>query len=133
MLVTADKLICNILQCFPSHECWLTRKKTFIQQLCLDIRYCPQNLPCVMTNRDGWWEWVKGIHAISTTGRRWWWWWYIIVKKNCVSHNCCYICIYISQTKCINFNINTKFSDMLISLESLYCFSQSTRIKSSLH
>ena len=48
--------------------------RTYIQQLCEDMGYSPEDLPEVMNDREKWRERVKDIHASGTT-QRWWWLW----------------------------------------------------------
>ena len=68
---------------------------TYIHQLWANIGFCLGALPGVMTDRDGWQDRVKGIHAISMT-----WSWYHIYMCVCIykyiyACMCVYIYIYI--------------------------------------
>ena len=69
-----DELIRDVLLWTPSHgqakAGWPAR--TYIQQLCVNTRCSPDDLPEAMDNRDGWRERVK---YILTDGATWWWWW----------------------------------------------------------
>ena len=47
--------------------------KTYLQQLCEDTGYSPEDLPEAMNDREEWWERVRDIHA---SGMTWWWWWW---------------------------------------------------------
>ena len=44
--------------------------RTYIQQLCEDTGFCPEDLPEAMNDREKWRERVRDIRATSTT---WWW------------------------------------------------------------
>ena len=46
--------------------------RTYIQQLCEDTGYNPEDLPEAMSDREKWRERARDIRASSTT---WWWWW----------------------------------------------------------
>ena len=45
--------------------------RTYIQQLCEDTGYSPEDLPEAMNDREKWRERVRHISAGDTT---WWWW-----------------------------------------------------------
>ena len=47
--------------------------RTYIQPLCEDTGFSPEDLPEVMNDRENWRERVRDIRASGTT---WWWWWY---------------------------------------------------------
>ena len=47
--------------------------RTYIQQVCEDTGYSPEDLPEAMNDMEKWRERVRNIHACSTT---WWWWWW---------------------------------------------------------
>ena len=49
--------------------------RTFIQQLCDDTGYNPEDLPAAMNNRETWRERVRDIRASRTT---WWFWFYFL-------------------------------------------------------
>ena len=70
-----DKLISDVLQWNPSHCQGKTVRpaRTYIQQLCEDTGYSPEDQAEAMKDREEWWERVKDIHAGGTT--RWWWGW----------------------------------------------------------
>ena len=53
--------------------------RTYIQQLCEDTGYNPEDLPEAMNDREKWRERVRDIRAGSTT---WWWLWGYIYKTN---------------------------------------------------
>ena len=68
-----DELISDILLWTPTYgqakagqPAW-----TYIQQLCQDTGYSPEDLPEAMNDREKWRERVRDIRASSTT---WWWW-----------------------------------------------------------
>ena len=48
--------------------------RTYIQLLCDDTGYNPEDLPEAVNDRETWRERVRDIRAGRTT---WWWWWYI--------------------------------------------------------
>ena len=64
-------LISDVLWWTPSHgqakACWPAW--TYIQQLCVDTEYSPEDLPEAMNNREGWRERVRDIRADGMT--RW--------------------------------------------------------------
>ena len=66
-----DELISDVLLWTPSHGWAKTgwSARTYIQQLCADMRYSPEDLPEAMDDREGWRERVRDIHADSAT---WW-------------------------------------------------------------
>ena len=49
--------------------------RTYIQQLCGDTGFGPEDLPEAMNDRDKWRERVRDIRARGTTG----WWWYFFL------------------------------------------------------
>ena len=49
--------------------------RTKIHQLCLNTGCHLENLPRVMTKKDGWQERIKGICTVDTSWWWWWWWW----------------------------------------------------------
>ena len=72
-----DELISDVLLWTPSHE-WAKAEwpaRTYIQQLCANMGWSPEDLPEVMDDREGWWERVRNICADGAT---WWWWWLYI-------------------------------------------------------
>ena len=58
-----DELISNILLWTPSHECAKARRpaRTYIQQLCANTGYSPEDLLGAMNDRDGWQERVRDM------------------------------------------------------------------------
>ena len=72
-----DELINDVLLWTPTHgrakAGWPAR--TYIQQLCEDMRCSPEDLPEAMNDREKWRKRVRDIRASSTT----WWWWYIYI------------------------------------------------------
>ena len=44
--------------------------RTYIQQLCEDTGYNPEDLPEAMNDMEKWWERIRDIRASGTT---WWW------------------------------------------------------------
>ena len=52
--------------------------RTYIQQLCEDTWWSPENLLEAMNDREKWREKVRDIRVCGTTS--WWWWWWWILK-----------------------------------------------------
>ena len=70
-----DKLIRDVLLLTPTYG-WAKAgqpARTYIQQLCEDMGYRPEDLPEVMNDREKLRERVRDIRASGTT---WWWWWW---------------------------------------------------------
>ena len=72
-----DELISDVLLWTPTHgrakagrPAW-----TYIQKLCEDTGYCPEDLPGAMNDREKWRESIRDIRATSTWWWWWWWWW----------------------------------------------------------
>ena len=70
-----DELISDVLLWTPTHGRAKAGRpaRTYIQQLCEDTRWSPEDLPEAMNDREKWRERVRDIRATSTT--RWWRWW----------------------------------------------------------
>ena len=69
-----DELISDVLLWIPTYG-WAKAGRPvqiYIQQLCEDIGYSPDDLPEAMNDREKWRERVRDIRACGTT---WWWWW----------------------------------------------------------
>ena len=83
-----DELISDLLLWTPTHgrakAGWPAR--TYIQQLCEDTGYCPEDLPRAMEDREEWRERVRDIRATSTT---WWWWWWWLARGICSNFPLC--------------------------------------------
>ena len=77
-----DELISDVLLWIPTYgrakAGWPAR--TYIQQLCKDTGYSPEDLPEAMNDREEWWERVKDICAGGTI---WWWWWQMSWTQVC--------------------------------------------------
>ena len=71
-----DELISDVLLWTPTYGCARVGRpaRTYIQQLCEDTGFNPEDLPEAMNDREKWRERVKDIRAGGVT---WWWWWYI--------------------------------------------------------
>ena len=69
-----DEVISDVLLWTPTYGRAKARRptRTYIQQLCEDTEYSPEDLPEAMNDREKWRERVRDIRAIGTT---WWWWW----------------------------------------------------------
>ena len=69
-----DELISDFLQWTPSHGQAKAGRlaRTYIQQLCEDTGYSPEDLLEAMNDRKEWGERARDIRAGGTT--KWWWW-----------------------------------------------------------
>ena len=74
-----DELIRDVLLWIPTHGRAKAGRpaRTYIQQLCEDTGYCPEDLPRAMNDREEWRERVRD-RAASTI---WWWWWWLCFIK----------------------------------------------------
>ena len=81
-----DELISDVLLWTPTYgrakAGWPAR--TYIQQLCEDTGWSPEELPGAMNDREKWLERVRDIRASCTT---WWWWWLVCLKTEQTSLN----------------------------------------------
>ena len=72
-----DELLRDVLQWTSSHGRakvgWPAR--TYIKQLCADMRCSPEDLPKPIEDMLGWTERVRDICADCMTWWWWWWWW----------------------------------------------------------
>ena len=69
---SGDELVSDVLLWTPS--CGRAKAaRTYIQQLCADTGYNPEDLLKAMDDREGWRERVRNIGADCVTS--WWWWW----------------------------------------------------------
>ena len=77
-----DELISDVPLWTPTHGRAKAGRpaRTYIQQLCEDTGYCPEDLLRVMNDREEWRERVRDICATSTT---WWWYIYIYIYSLC--------------------------------------------------
>ena len=68
-----DELISDVLLWTPTYGRAKAGRpaRTYIQQLCEDMRCSPEDLPEVMNDKEKWRERVRDICACGTT---WWWW-----------------------------------------------------------
>ena len=64
-----DELISDVLLCRTKAG---RPARTYIQQLCIDTGYSPEDMQEAMDNREGWRVRVRDIRADGAT---WWWWW----------------------------------------------------------
>ena len=80
-----DELVSDILLWTPTYGQAKAGRpaRTYIQQLCEDTGYNPEDLPEVMNDREKWRERVRAIRAGGTT---WWWWW---LRVSCRLLNVC--------------------------------------------
>ena len=71
-----DELIRDVLLWIPTHGRAKAGRpaRTYIQQLCEDTGFCPEDLPRAMNDREEWRERVRDIRAASTI-----WWWLILM------------------------------------------------------
>ena len=74
-----DNLISDVLLWTSSHGRAKAERpaRTYIQQLCADTGYRPEDQPGAMDDREGWRERVRDIRADSATS---WWWYYLLVN-----------------------------------------------------
>ena len=81
-----DELIRDVLLWTPTHGRAKAGRpaRTYIQQLCEDMGYCPEDLPRAMNDGEEWRERVRDIRATSAT----WWWWLLsnsfFNRNNCI-------------------------------------------------
>ena len=70
--ISIDKLLSDVLVWTPSYGQAKAGRpaRTYIQQLCEDTGYSPEDLPEAMKNREEWREWVRDI---PSSGTIWWW------------------------------------------------------------
>ena len=86
-----DELISDVLLWTPTSGRARAGRpaQTYIQQLCEDTGYSPEDLPETMNDKEKWRERVRDIRASGTT---WWWWWLktiqfsISTQFNCQKH-----------------------------------------------
>ena len=93
-----DELISDVLLWTPAYEQAKSGRPagTYIQQLCEDTGWSPEDLPKAMNDRERWRERVRDICASGTTW--WWWWWWYVYIYVCIYmyiHIHLYVCIYI--------------------------------------
>ena len=81
-----DELISDVLLWTPT--CGRAKAgrpaRTYIQQLCEDTGYSPEDLPEAMNDREKWQGRFRDIHASSMT---WWWWWWLYVENAVITWN----------------------------------------------
>ena len=73
-----DEHISDVLLWTPTYG-WAKAERparTYIEQLCEDTGYSPEDLSEAMNDREKWWERVRYIRASGTTWWLWWWWWF---------------------------------------------------------
>ena len=75
-----DELIRDVLLWTPIHGRAKAGRpaRTYIQQLCEDTGWCPEDLSRAMNDREEWRERVRDIRATSAT---WWWWWNLCYEE----------------------------------------------------
>ena len=74
--ISRDELISDVLLWTPTYVRAKAGRpvRTYIQQLCEDMGFSPEDQPGAMNDREKWRERVRNIHA---SGTRWWWlWWW---------------------------------------------------------
>ena len=83
-----DELIGGVLRWTPTYcRAKVGRPaRTYIQHLCEDTGYSPEDLPEAMKDREKWWERLRDICAGGTTW--WWWWWEIRETILFCAHTC---------------------------------------------
>ena len=67
-----DELISDVFLCTPTYGRAKAGRpaRTYIQQLCEDTGYSPEDLPEAMNDWEKWQERVRDIRASG----KWWWW-----------------------------------------------------------
>ena len=78
---STDELISDVLLWTPTYGCAKAGQPawTYIQQLCEDTGYSPEDLPEAMNDREKWRERVRDIRAGGATW--WWWWWFCMFMR----------------------------------------------------
>ena len=84
------ELISDVLLWTPSHERAKAGQpdRTYVQQLCADSGYRPENLQEAMDDWEWWPVMVRGIRADGAT---WWGWWFVrifVCVRVCVCNRC---------------------------------------------
>ena len=100
-----DKLISDVLLWTPSHRQAKAGRpaRTYIQQLCSNMRCSPEDLPEAMDDRERWQERVRDICADSMT---WWWWYSYCNRVFMLFGNKLYLMISILTVKCLTWKEN---------------------------
>ena len=85
-----DELIRDVLLWIPTHGRAKAGRpaRTYIQQLCEDTGFCPEDLPRAMN--EEWREKVRDIRATSAI------WWYIYIYIYIYIYMCVCVCVYTS-------------------------------------
>ena len=87
--------------------------RTYIQQLCEDTGYSPEDLPEAMSDREKWWGRVRDICAGGTTW--WWWWWWVLLRKSSsfwvssIFHGLVFVRFILLSKQCF-FDVNSFFT-----------------------
>ena len=74
-----DELISDVLLWTPTYGRAKAGRlaRTYIQQLCEDTGWSPEDRPEAMNDREKWRERVRDIRGSDTT---WWWWWVLLIN-----------------------------------------------------
>ena len=88
-----DKLISDVPLWTPTYGQAKAGRpaQTYIQQLCEDTGYGPEDLPEAMNDWEKWRERIRNIRACGTT----WWWWYICTHIYTITFTHTYISTHI--------------------------------------
>ena len=106
-----DEIVSDVLLSTPAYGQSKAGRlaRTFIQQLCDDTGYNPEDLPKAMNDWETWRERVRDIRASRTS---WWWWWYIYIyiyierERECVCVCVCVCVFHVSQMDYFNLSQN---------------------------
>ena len=77
-----DELISDVLLWIPSHGRAKAGRpaRTYMQLLCADTGYIPEDLPETMDDTE---EWRERVRYIRADGLTWWWGWWWYPDKDC--------------------------------------------------
>ena len=75
------ELISDVLLWIPTYG-RAKAARTYIQQLCEDTGWSPEDLPETMNDREKWRERFRDIRACGT----WLWWWLLCITNRSIKH-----------------------------------------------
>ena len=98
-----DELISDVLLWTPTYGRANAGRpaRTYIQQLCEDTGYNPEDLPEAMNYKEKWRERVRGIRAASMT---WWWRWMVMKVRLHIVQRVYFGCVLWLINNCKLFN-----------------------------
>ena len=106
-----DELIRDVLLWIPTHGRAKAGRpaRTYIQQLCEDTGYCPEDLPRAMNDREELRERVRDIRATSAI----WWWWlmlnWVVLNRNILHLTACKQMIDLSKKNTFRNHILNRY------------------------